>query len=179
MDEVFEAGKEEQAEVAAMIDEGGPVRGEEANKVVVDEVAVEASVKKVWASKEEIQDAKDWSTDDPEIIAKVFDSPELTQEEIAEQLSALRDALIVKEDQAEEAEAESAYQKVRDEQGTAGSRHAFKIDKQKEKDVKIKGQRPGMRIGLPNRLYHQSTYAGKGQLGKGARKIDPNRPVNN
>lgn len=102
----------------------------------------------------------------------------VSKEVIEEELSALKDALI-KAPEEEDEEPVSKVHKMHDKLGMAGSRNAFPI----EEDHKRLGQRPGMMIGIPNR-HHRKHLKKKGQkaqkpLGKGAFKIDEDRPVNN
>lgn len=104
-------------------------------------------------------------------IIPVDTSP--SEDEIQEELSALKAALIT-EEEVDDEDASKIHQ-LHEEQGMAGSRNAFPIDKNKE----VKGQRPGMRIGLPNRHYHRPVTSAPKPLGKGAQVIDPSRPVNN
>jgi prolyl-tRNA synthetase len=119
------------------------------------------------------------NVDTEEAVQKVKDDLEGLPEQVLEQeLSALKDALI-KAPEEEDEEPVSKVHKMHDELGMAGSRNAFPI----EKEAPRLGQRPGMMIGIPNR-HHRSHLKKKGQkqqrpLGKGAVKIDEDRPVNN
>lgn len=103
---------------------------------------------------------------------------EATEEEIQQGLSALKYALMPPvEDDEPTLEEISPIHALQAEHGMAGSRNAVKIDKDRNE---MKGQRPGMRIGQPTRHYLTANSPKvEKPLGKGAFKIDENRPINN
>lgn len=102
---------------------------------------------------------------------------------IRNELSALKAALIQElappVEGEEEREPVSVVHAMHEELGMAGSRNAFPIKKDKAPAERL-GQRPGMFIGLPNRHHRKHLQPQQNtKLGKGAFKIDENRPVNN
>ena len=117
------------------------------------------------------------------VVEVDVESPETENfdQQILEELHALKAALTY-DDDSDDVKPASALtvHELHEELGMAGSRNAFPI---KEEGAKRTGQRPGMFIGIPNR-HHRKHLKSRGveqkeKLGKGAQKIDPDRPVNN
>ena len=145
----------------------------------------DAEVSESWKAEElkgitvELEEAVEPEAPEAVVEEEVVEAEaEATEEEIQQGLSALKDALMPQVDDEPTLEEISEIHALQAKHGMAGSRNAVKIDKNRDE---VKGQRPGMRIGQPTRHYltANSPKVKEKPLGKGAFKIDPNRPINN
>tara|TARA_R110000803_G_scaffold6519_3_gene21232 strand:- start:2 stop:559 length:558 start_codon:yes stop_codon:yes gene_type:complete len=183
----------EQKEVFDVVEEAGQDAGdvsgvEQESGGVPEEVSaleeMQAESEALAEQANEIVEKAELEAAEPEAPEAVVEEEEVvaeaeaTEEEIQQGLSALKDALMPQVDDEPTLEEISEIHALQAKHGMAGSRNAVKIDKNRDE---VKGQRPGMRIGQPTRHYltANSPKVKEKPLGKGAFKIDPNRPINN